>query len=139
MKELRGSRRSSGGEILPLHEPDAESSSHGVECGAGTGGAAADDENVERIRLSGGLERWKLRLPGRHDGVGVVHLLPECLEAGTASVIAGGDERLVQDEGATVRGGNGRGDGAEFSEARHLCGAMMKSAVGKRWLRLLLI
>ena len=59
--------------------------------------------------------------------------------AGTASVIAGGDERLVQDEGATVRGGNGRGDGAEFSEARHLCGAMMKSAVGKRWLRLLLI
>lgn len=138
MKELRGSRRSSGGEILPLHEPDAESSRDGVEGGAGTGGAAADDENVERIRLAGGRERRLLRLPGRHDGAGVVHLLPEGLEGGAPSVVAGGDERRVQEEDAAVRAGRGRGDGAEFSEARHVCGATMKSAVRKRWLRLLL-
>lgn len=89
MKELCGPRRSSGSEILPLHQPDTESSGYGVESSAGTGSSAPDDKNIERIRLAGACERRLLRFPGRHDGAGLVHLLSKGFEPGITSVVAG--------------------------------------------------
>ncbi|KAH1087331.1 hypothetical protein GLYMA_07G175600v4 [Glycine max] len=83
-----------------------ETTVHGVKFGGATG-----EEHVERIRLAGGHECLLLPLLGRHDGVGDVQLLSKGLAVGTTSVVAGRDERIVQDQGAAVHGGGGRGNG----------------------------
>ena len=62
MDQLGPLRRRAGGEVQPLDQRRAQAPSHGVEGGAGTRGAASDDEDVEGLgtqpfRRLGSVER----------------------------------------------------------------------------------
>lgn len=88
---------------------------HDIECDTGTDDITVDDKHIEQIWLAD-CKRQLLCLSGQHDSIGVVHILSKGLEARIASIVAGEDKRLVHDQGAIIRGGNGCGDSADFFE-----------------------
>lgn len=61
MDEFGGSGGCPRGEVLALHEADAEPAGCGIERDAAPGGPAADDEHVEGIRGGGPGQRRPLR------------------------------------------------------------------------------
>lgn len=77
MKEFGGARGGSRGEILTFNQPNLEATCHGVKGDAGAGGAAADDENIKRIGLTGANQSRFLRVSGRHHRLRIVNLLPQ--------------------------------------------------------------
>lgn len=120
MKKLRGSRRSSGCEILALHKANSQPSRHGIERSAGTSSSTTNNKDIEWITFTSSHQRRLLRLSRRNNSVLVVNPLAEALEAGTAAVVVGGDGRIVEDDGASAGGGDGCSDGgAESSQASH--------------------
>ena len=122
MYELCGAGGSSRREILSLNETNPESTCHGIQSHAGTRGAAADDENVERVGRTGADQRRPLDLPRRNDGAGVVDLLPDGGEVGSAAPMVAGRDRRVEKDCAAVCGGDGCSDsGAESPKASGGC------------------
>lgn len=107
MNELGGPRGRAGSEILALDEADSESTRDGVKRDAGAGGAAADNEQVERAGRVGADQRRGLSRPGRNDDVGVGDPLPNCRYVGPGfTAVVGGERRPVEQDSASGCGGD---------------------------------
>lgn len=107
MDEFGGSGGCPRGEVLALHEADAEPAGCGIERDAAPGGPAADDEHVEGIRGGGPGQRRPLRGAWRRGRARLGHAPPRGLE-GRGGRVGSGRGRPGRARGDD---GGGRGDG----------------------------
>lgn len=108
MDELGGAGRRPGRKILPFDKSHAEAAGGGVEGDSAAGGAAADNEDVERVDRAATHQRRSLHLSGRHYGSVVGDFGPDGGGDISGAVVGVGDEGVAE---AERHHGAGSGEG----------------------------